>query len=269
MPLCTLYLVELQASSSIRSFVSSLEQKPFLIARPLRWIIRPHTQTASRDILLSHAWSVLVVIPGSASSLSQASSQHTKTSWHIVAGIPSAVLKSFERDNSSLLKPNKEDIAQLTGSLDKPKMASDSQNLELSDDVLKWMKEYSNGKPSGGGAVSMLNLLAFNPGKDMLESYRQYGQAFAKSAGSRRGGKAKIVGTVVADEGAVKDWDEVAIAHYPSAWHFADMAASEDYQEANHRYRLPALRDTCILATTEIRLEEEGIGLSKDASAKL
>lgn len=34
--------------------------------------------------------------------------------------------------------------------------------------------------------------------------------------------------------------------------HFTDMLASEDYQKVNHESRLPALRDTCILCTTEL-----------------
>ena len=46
----------------------------------------------------------------------------------------------------------------------------------------------------------------------------------------------------------------MALAHYPSVEHFADMIASEDYQAANRRWRLPSLKDTCILCTSEIEL---------------
>lgn len=79
----------------------------------------------------------------------------------------------------------------------------------------------------------MLNLLAFWPGKEAHESYLQYGKAFGESIGKKRGGKAKIVGKVVAagqgtsqkkrqegkgEKGDHQDgwWDEVALAHYPS-----------------------------------------------------
>lgn len=81
----------------------------------------------------------------------------------------------------------------------------------------------------------MLNLLAFKPGKEAHQSYQKYGKGFAESAGSKRGGQAKIVGKVVDDCG----WDEIALAHYPSMEHFMDMLGSEDYQEINHKYRLP------------------------------
>ena len=57
---------------------------------------------------------------------------------------------------------------------------------------------------------------------------------------------------------AAEDWDEMALAHYPSILHFADMLASEDYQEASRRFRIPAQRDMFILCTTEVGLEEGG-----------
>jgi uncharacterized protein (DUF1330 family) len=105
----------------------------------------------------------------------------------------------------------------------------------------------------------MLNLLSFKPG--MKESYLKYGAAFAKDVGAKRGGNAKLVGTVVEVDGEKKTegdggWDEVALAHYPSILHFADMVASEDYQRVNEEHRVGALRDTFILFTSEIAVEE-------------
>ena len=83
--------------------------------------------------------------------------------------------------------------------------------------------------------------------------------------GIKRGGIAKIVGKVISvssspstggeigDNG--KEFDEIAVAHYPSILHFADMLRGEDYQKANHEFRVPALRDTFILCTTELAPE--------------
>lgn len=115
----------------------------------------------------------------------------------------------------------------------------------------------------------MLNLLSFKP--DLKSEYLKYGAAFAETVGSRRGGKAKLVGNVLScsssAEGA-KEWDEIALAHYPSITHFADMLASEDYQAANQRWRVGSLRDTFILCTTELGLPGvEGEG--KEGRAKL
>lgn len=129
----------------------------------------------------------------------------------------------------------------------------------------------------GAGAVSMLNFLAFKPGAAHHDAYKRYGAAFAGSIGKRRGGEAKLVGNVVrppsggsgsdsgdgGDSGEVgkgkkgqEEWDEFALAHYPSIEHFADMLASEDYQEVNLKERVPSLRDTCILCTSELAVEE-------------
>jgi hypothetical protein len=105
----------------------------------------------------------------------------------------------------------------------------------------------------------MLNLLSFKPTPGAHESYKAYGKAFAESIGSRRGGNAKIVGRVVRDQNSPGEdkygWDEIALAHYPSIEHFVDMLASEDYQKVNHESRLPALRDTCILCTSELHAD--------------
>lgn len=145
-------------------------------------------------------------------------------------------------------------MPELTGSLTKPRTASSSQNLELSPELKDWIFKFGN--QEGKGAVSMLNLLAFKEGKK--GEYLKYGAEFAKSVGSRRGGTAKIVGTVVRQDGdGGEGWDEVALAHYPSIWHFADMLASEDYQIVNQKYRVGSLRDTFILCTTEIGIETE------------
>ena len=110
----------------------------------------------------------------------------------------------------------------------------------------------------------MLNLLSFKPG--LKEEYLKYGAEFAKSVGSKRGGNAKIVGSVIHDGGegdCGEGWDEVALAHYPSIWHFADMLASEDYQEVNKKHRVGSLRDTFILCTSELGVDRDQGGLWK------
>ncbi len=101
----------------------------------------------------------------------------------------------------------------------------------------------------------MLNLLAFRKDdEDAHGNYQKYGKAFADNVGIKRGGVAKIVGRVVNDEKESKEgkWDEIALAHYPSTVHFADMVGSEDYQDANVRWRVGSLEDTCILCCSEV-----------------
>lgn len=93
----------------------------------------------------------------------------------------------------------------LSGSLDHPRVADSAQRLEFTTELNEWIQS----RDSPAGAVSMLNLLAFRPGRK--GEYAKYGKAFAESVGSRRGGLAKIVGKAITDEATGSDdgWDEV------------------------------------------------------------
>jgi len=255
MPLTTLHLIALSPNATINQFLRALKSfgvKPLVASRAVRWIIKPEQLSTSR--LLDTKWDLLIILPAS-TPLPEAYTHRDWVAehWSITAGVPSGLLNDFGPKNERLLHPQQGDVPELTGSLDKPRKASSTQGLELNDELLSWSQDFRLGQQ---GAVSMLNLLAFKPGKEMHESYLRYGKAFAESIGKRRGGTAKIVGKVVAGQGTegedVAGWDEVALAHYPSIRHFVDMLASEDYQEVNHRDRLPSLRDTCILCTTEL-----------------
>jgi hypothetical protein len=179
--------------------------------------------------------------------------------WTVKAGVPSRLLQNFAAINDRLLHPQPGDVPPLTVALNSPRMADSAQSLELSKELQMWIEDF--GVQEGRGAVSMLNLLAFKDG--MKHEYLKYGKAFAESIGVRRGGIAKIVGSVIdvsSSPKGVKEWDEIALAHYPSIYHFADMLASDDYQEVNHRHRVPALEDTFILCTTELELASPEIG---------
>jgi hypothetical protein len=258
MPLATLHLVALSSNTTINQFLHALKSfgvKPIVVSRAVRWIIKP--EQLSTDKLLNTNWDLLIIL-SAASQLPDAylGRDWVSNHWSITAGIPSSLVNGFAERNDRLLHPQQNEVPPLTGALDKPRKASSAQGLELSDELLEWSKSFKLGQQ---GAVSMLNLLAFKPGKEMHESYLRYGKAFAESIGSRRGGLAKVVGKVVPSQGTPDEdtsgWDEIALAHYPTIRHFLDMLASDDYQEVNHRDRVPALRDTCILCTTELDKE--------------
>lgn len=257
MPLAAVHLLSLSSNVSISAYlraISLMSVKPLVVSRAVRWIIRPEQLSTSK--LLNTKWDLLIIVPSS-SPLPDTylGKDWVAEHWSITAGVPSSLVNGFQEKNKRLLKPQKGDVPPLTGALDKPRIASNSQGLELSNELKEWIPSFKQ----GDGAVSMLNLLAFTPGKEMHDSYQQYGKSFGESIGARRGGTAKIVGRVVPNQGTdgedKEGWEEIALAHYPSIHHFADMLASEDYQAVNHKYRLPALRDTCILCTTE--LDEE------------
>jgi len=255
MPLATVHLLKLSKNATVSAFLRALKSrsvKPLVVSKVVRWIIKP--ESLSKNKLLDTDWDLLIITEMS----NQLPETYLNKDWvlehfSITAGVPKALINGFQERNTRLLHPRSGDVPALTGSLDKPKMATSTQGLELNDELLEWSQTFKLGQE---GAVSMLNLLAFHPAKEAHESYLRYGKAFAESIGSSRGGDAKLVGKVVPGQGTLGEdksgWDEVALAHYPSIRHFTDMLASEDYQAVNHKDRLPALRDTCILCTTEL-----------------
>lgn len=269
MPASSLFLISLQPSTPIPTFIplllASSAPRPILIARPLRWIIYPWISDASPpeksslETLASTAWDLLVIFPTAVSLPAALTSSHIQATYTLTAGISSKLIANFTRTNAQLLHPTSAP-PPLTGSLDKANspssssssssssLSSSSDDLALTPDLLSWFTQPSTPRTP----ISMLNLLAFHEGK--LESYKAYGKAFATEVGRRRGGVAKVVGTVLTDDEQGQDrvWDEIAVAHYPSVLHFADMAASDDYQRVNKEHRIGALRGTTILCCDEL-----------------
>ena len=122
--------------------------------------------------------------------------------WSVQAGIPTSITSAFASTNAQLLHPNPSQVPSLSGALSKPAKARSAQSLELDTELHEWISNGAGPK----GAVSMLNLLAFKPGKQ--PDYLKYGKAFAESVGSRRGGLAKLVGKIIPASGS-DGWEEV------------------------------------------------------------
>lgn len=261
MPLAHLHLLHLSPSLPLPTAINLLaatSPPPLTISRVIRWIIVPKITDTS---LLATPWDLLYITLSP--TLPEQLLPHLLTHYTVQAGIPSRLTTNFHAHNASLLHPPANTVPPLTGSLSAPRLGATSQTLELSGPLLSWVDAAKTHRPVGTSAVSMLNFLAFNAGKDHHDAYKRYGAAFASSIGKRRGGEAKLVGNIVHRSGSGDDaeedgkgWDEFALAHYPSIEHFADMIGSKDYQEINLKERVGSLRDTCILCTSEIAVEE-------------
>lgn len=203
MPVSTINLLSLK--TSIPTFLLTLHQtslQPLVIAKVARWIITPSSLSTAA---LLQPWDLLLILPHASPSLPANLLAMIHDQWCIQAGIPSKLTASFATTNQQLLHPSAETIPPLTGALSHPNLAPSSQALELSPELLQWI---SNAK-SPKGAVSMLNLLAFHPGRK--DQYLQYGHAFAESIGSKRGGVAKIVGKAIPGtcSDGCQEWEEV------------------------------------------------------------
>jgi len=211
MPVATIILLSLK--TSITKFVTTLHNsslKPLVIAKVARWIITPSELSTVALLQPSQPWDILLILPGALHALPEDLQSMIKDQWSIRAGIPSKVIASFNSTNDQLLHPSTGEIPDLTGALSHPRITKSSQALELSDELRQWI---SSGQ-SPRGAVSMLNLLAFQAGRK--DEYLKYGKAFAESIGSRRGGVAKIVGKVVPGgcSDGCQEWEEVCNCGY-------------------------------------------------------
>lgn len=273
MPVASLYLISVRNSVSLVTFIqqlqSDLDPKPILVARTLRWIISPWISSPDDQdkddiaILTSTKWDLLVIFPVT-TSLPESCVSQVEATYSIRVGIPSKLLDNFSHTNSQLLNPRS--VPDLTASLHKTPTSTSSKDLELTSELKHWFSRPSTTR----GPVSMLNFLTFKPGKH--DTYKQYGSRFASDIGIRRGGIAKIVGKIlIPREGYSEEkkrvWDEIAVAHYPSCEHWADMAISKDYQDVNAKYRIPAVAGTAILCCDELDGEVQ-IGLKASSLAQ-
>jgi hypothetical protein len=272
MPLCTVHLIALHTTTPdpLSTFLTTLKSSnvsPLVVSRVIRWIILPSHISTENLLARNIHWDLFLILP-STSAIPPNIEKLVQYHWTITAGVPSRLIQDFAQKNGKLLHPDPSSIPKLDDTSTSPsKTTASSQNLELSAGLEAWIEKFaSENRPESNGAVSMFNLLSFNPG--MKSKYLKYGKAFAETIGSRHGGNAKIVGNVVASPNSngssVNDdvvdagqdgWDEIALAHYPSIRHFRDMLVSDDYQEVNHKHRVGSLKDTCILMTSEVGIE--------------
>ncbi|KAL8709758.1 MAG: hypothetical protein Q9220_005544 [cf. Caloplaca sp. 1 TL-2023] len=213
MPVCTVHLVSVKPPShgAFTSRLSTIPTSVLIVARVIRWIIKPNSPLDAILLNSDTPWDYLLIYEGLPTSLPADVESMIQNDWTIQVGMPSAIVASFKSRNASLLHPSPSNVPPLTGSLSHPRIVESSQGLELDNELLSWITT-SAARPKG--AVSMLNLLAFKPG--MKAHYLKYGKAFADSVGSRRGGVAKLVGKILPGsccDDAEEEWDEVRIVY--------------------------------------------------------
>ncbi|KAK7751625.1 hypothetical protein SLS62_006451 [Diatrype stigma] len=279
MVLCNLHLIALKPGYTIQSCLRELRAngiKPVVQARVLRWMITPTHISAGRLIGRNIRWDLLLILAAEAAASNTSGTTITTippgaeaqilARWTVACGLSSRALSRYATDSAALLRP---------GSAPPPAPhevapSPSSQNLEVSPELTDWIATaLPDPLRDRCCPVSMLNLLAFRPTR--RDQYKRYGAEFTARVGARHGARVKLVGRVVghsgggdsdSDDGAADggSWDEIAFVHYPSVRHFAAMAASRDYQEVNHAYRLGALRDTFILCVVEVDDDGEIVG---------
>lgn len=258
MVVCHLHVVSLKPGISVASFLAKLSHngvKPVFQARIMRWMILPKKLSAGHLLGRNTHWDLLLGLEEAAAVIPPPAQADVAALWSASCGVSAAALSGYGRLNAALLSPppgslKPADLPELPSST--ARESNSSQDLEVSPEWVQWIDALPASVRER--PVSMLNLLAFRPGKK--DQYKQYGAEFSRRVGSRHGGRVKMVGRVVDGQARGDGWEEIAYVHYPSVKHFAAMAASKDYQDVNQQYRLGALEDTFILCCQE--LDEHG-----------
>ncbi|KAK5628329.1 hypothetical protein RRF57_004044 [Xylaria bambusicola] len=262
MVLCSFHLLALKKGTTPPTFLSALHKagiKPIVQALVLRWMILPQAISTGHLLARNIRWDMFLVLPEGSHINESLRASAIAAEWTASIGTSSKLLSNYASLNAELLNPAPGTVLPTSLDLAAAAQAHSSQNLELTPELASFigaLPAHIKSRP-----VSMLNLLSFNEGKHA--QYVKYGQEFSSRVGARYGGRVKIVGKVTgsgvveAGEGGSgkqvqEGWDEVAFVHYPSIAHFASMAADEDYQDVNHKYRLGALQDTFIICVVEI-----------------
>lgn len=197
--------------------------------------------------LLSYDWDLLVILESTA-QLSDSLTRLVDASYTVDVALPSALPADFRVRNSQMLR-----VEQMPPNLNlgNPLRSLSSQRLELTPSLLA----LANSDICPKGPVSMLNYVSYQPWPHAAESYKKYVDGNKVGPMARLGARVKFIGSVSKNHATERgEWDECVLAQYPSLRHFCDMACDPEYQELNYKYRLPVLRDTCILLTTEVDL---------------
>ncbi|KAI0525960.1 hypothetical protein F5B22DRAFT_588486 [Xylaria bambusicola] len=262
MVLCSFHLFALKEGHTPPTFLSALHKagiKPIVQALVLRWMILPQVISTGHLLARNVRWDMLLVLPEGSHISESLRASAIAAEWTASIGTSSKLLSSYSSLNAELLNPVPGTVPPASLDLAAAAQAESSQNLELTPELASFiaaLPAHIKTRP-----VSMLNLLSLNEGKHA--QYVKYGHEFSSRVGARYGGRVKIVGKVTSSgvvepkEGDVRKqqqegWDEIAFVHYPSITHFASMAADNDYQGVNHKYRLGALKDTFIICVVEI-----------------
>lgn len=243
MALVRYYLLSLKRSVSVANIRERLKKEeisPLAIARPVQWVHLP----MKADYMLAVDWDMALVLDSNIrlpQNVAEATDAIHMVDVHVASPVPSNESIVFGQEVSATSSDNRTlralctQFHQITPSL-----------LALVDHPL-----------CPKGPISMLNFVSYHPGPTAAESYKKYLGGVQAGPGKKYGVHVKYSGSATPSDGSkvAGDWDLVFMAVYPSFRHFVDMGSDPDYQVLNQKYRMPALRDLCILMTTEVDLE--------------
>lgn len=281
------HLVALKSDITEASFLSAVRDlsaadRPLYIGKCQHWIHAPHLSAAAltgpEGVI--KRWDYLIIIKAPAPdslALPKNLSSLVEENWSITVGVTNL-------DNFS--QAQRDRLAQPDPPLPEGWSPGDHSGLDAAEppsdlEASLALSAYPLGSRTDGdqkpvglkdftrdfgtkhtGAVCMFNLLSYLP--NQRPRYFEYIAAFSASVGSKYGGDAMFMGlggvsdwtskadaTAQAQEG---EWEDVALIHYPSIWHFSKMLDDPGYMDADRRFKQGVLRDNPLMCCTEIEM---------------
>lgn len=194
MPLCSVSLIKLPSNLTSSSFLKELtskDSKPNLQITARVKFQAIEAQTLDSTLLRSTKWDLLLFFDGILSEQSKVlriikdkqNYNNGAQIYTVVSGIPSKILNNYETLSKELdSKPApqlKFDSSKINLDQRDHSLKSDSQNLEVSYELLKFAKELEE-KKDARQSISMLNFLHFFQGDEAKEEYHKYGQVSSR-----------------------------------------------------------------------------------------
>ena len=100
----------------------------------------------------------------------------------------------------------------------------------------------------------MSNLPTYHDGR--REVCLGYVEALGAAVGKAVGSELKVFGQLISSPTTLnvyRGWEDAAMVHYPSIYHFGNLLGNNDYHELDANTRLAVIiKDTCILCSTEL-----------------
>ncbi|KAF1814447.1 hypothetical protein P152DRAFT_456703 [Eremomyces bilateralis CBS 781.70] len=248
MPEYSLHLLALKPGYTIPTFLSTIHSNsitPLVQAQVLRWIILPQKQSTVPLLAHNVRWDLLLVVERTVVLPTQATSQVT-ASWTAEISLHPNDVKDYATKNAKLLEASKRSPPPTSG------------DSEMTTELRDWLSHRPSAQQTH--PISMLNLLAFNPGR--REQYRQYGQAFGQAITPKLGNSRKFMGNVIGGQGREEGWEEVLLVHNHSLGHFAAMSGDPEFLAINKKFRLGTLKDTAILCVMDVGGDGKPLGQS-------
>ncbi|MCJ1441704.1 MAG: hypothetical protein MMC23_002196 [Stictis urceolatum] len=250
---CTIRLLTVPAESTpeLISSLKTQEPRPLTIAHAHHWISPSHLCATLRD---NSSFNICTILPGSSATLPASIKPLVTSSFHISIELADEWISNYASRNKDFLETEAEDPSPFPAKPTLPEDPEEDLEFPLTESLREFISNFSH---TYNGPVSMLNLLAFYPGKQPM--YQKYIEGFAAALGPMFGNAPRLIGGIVGHEEqeqrAETLWELLGLIHYPNVASFGRMLENDAYKELDRTYKRGVVKDNPIVCLVEIDMD--------------